>query len=45
MADIIVAKHRNGPLGTAELFFNERRTSFENPTKDFEDAQIPQDIF
>lgn len=45
MADIIVAKHRNGPLGVAELFFNERRTSFENPSKDFQDSEIPQDIF
>ena len=45
MADIIVAKHRNGPLGSVELFFNERRSSFENPTTHFEDSQVPQDIF
>ena len=45
MADIIVAKHRNGPLGSVELYFNERRSSFENPTTNFEDSQIPQDIF
>ena len=30
MADIIIAKHRNGPLGKVELYFNEQRSSFEN---------------
>lgn len=44
MADIIVAKHRNGPLGIAELYFNEQRVSFENPTNNFEDAPLP-DVF
>lgn len=44
MADIIIAKHRNGPLGIAELYFNEQKVSFENPTKEFEDAPLP-DVF
>ncbi len=46
IADIIIAKHRNGPLGTVELYFNEQRTSFEPITKQFEDtsASIP-DVF
>ena len=29
-ADIIVAKHRNGPTGTIKLHFDERTTKFEN---------------
>lgn len=44
MADIIVAKHRNGPLGTVELYFNEQKASFETPTKDFADTPVP-DVF
>lgn len=44
IADIIVAKHRNGPLGDVELYFNEQRSSFEPITKQFEDSSIP-DVF
>ncbi len=32
-ADIIVAKHRNGPTGTIELFFNKELTQFANLKK------------
>lgn len=32
MADIIVAKHRNGPTGSVPLVFNERYTKFLNYT-------------
>lgn len=28
--DFIIAKHRNGPVGTFPLFFNKKRTKFEN---------------
>ena len=34
IADIIVAKHRNGPVGKAELYFDDQRASFRNLTKD-----------
>jgi replicative DNA helicase len=30
IADIIIAKHRNGPTGRVELFFNESQVSFKN---------------
>jgi len=33
IADIIIAKHRNGPIGKAELFFNDRVASFRNLDK------------
>ena len=35
IADIIVAKHRNGPVGRVELFFDERRTTFRNLEKSY----------
>lgn len=34
MAKIIIAKHRNGPLGHANLFFNKELASFRNLEKD-----------
>ncbi len=44
IADIMIAKHRNGPLGNVELYFNEQRASFEPITKHFENAPMP-DVF
>jgi replicative DNA helicase len=35
VAEIIVAKHRNGPLGKAELYFNESNASFRNLEKHY----------
>jgi len=35
IADIIIAKHRNGPVGKVELYFDERTTSFRNLEKGF----------
>ncbi|MBI2644680.1 replicative DNA helicase [Candidatus Uhrbacteria bacterium] len=32
-AEIIVAKHRNGPTGSTRLFWNEKRASFQNLEK------------
>jgi len=34
VADLIVAKHRNGPTGRARLYFRKQVTTFENYTKD-----------
>jgi replicative DNA helicase len=36
IADIIVAKHRNGPIGRVELFFDERVVTFRNLEKEYE---------
>lgn len=33
IAEILVAKHRNGPIGSVKLFFNEQCTSFKNLDK------------
>ncbi|MBM3133568.1 MAG: hypothetical protein FJZ95_11145, partial [Chloroflexi bacterium] len=30
-AEVIVAKHRNGPTGRVPLHFDRRTTKFENP--------------
>jgi len=38
-AEIHIAKHRNGPVGTVKLYFNEQQTSFKNLGKEkYEDA-------
>jgi len=34
IADIIVAKHRNGPVGKVELYFDDQRVSFRNIEKE-----------
>ena len=34
IAEIRIAKHRNGPLGVVNLFFNERLASFRNLEKE-----------
>jgi replicative DNA helicase len=36
IADIIIAKHRNGPVGTVELFFDERSVSFKDLDKEID---------
>lgn len=33
VADIIIAKHRNGPTGTVKLYFNENTVNFKNLDK------------
>jgi len=37
IADIIIAKHRNGPVGKVELYFDDRRVSFRNLEKTLEE--------
>lgn len=35
IADILIEKHRNGPTGKVELYFNENQVSFKNLEKHF----------
>ncbi len=35
IADIIIAKHRNGPVGKVELYFDDRTVSFKNVEKGY----------
>ena len=35
IADILIGKHRNGPIGRVELYFNESQVSFKNLEKHF----------
>lgn len=39
IADIIIAKHRNGPVGHVELYFDEQRVAFRNLETSFEEGQ------
>lgn len=41
MAQIIIAKHRNGPLGSVDLKFDSERVSFRNIDKIMSDADQP----
>ncbi len=34
VAEIIIAKHRNGPVGKVELYFDETRVTFRDMEKD-----------
>ena len=33
IAEILIRKHRNGPTGDVELFFDQEKTSFKNLAK------------
>ncbi|MBU4142728.1 replicative DNA helicase [Patescibacteria group bacterium] len=37
IADIMIAKHRNGPIGRTELYFNESQASFKNLERHFDE--------
>lgn len=40
IAELILAKQRNGPVGKVELYFRHEFTRFENRTSDIEDAEM-----
>ena len=35
IAEVIVAKHRNGPTGSVELYFDQDKVSFQNLAKPY----------
>jgi len=37
VAEIIIAKHRNGPVGAVKLFFDAERVTYRNLEKDFQE--------
>ncbi|MDP4008895.1 MAG: DnaB-like helicase C-terminal domain-containing protein, partial [bacterium] len=39
IAEIIIAKHRNGPVGSIKLFFDEQTASFADLAKDMDASQ------
>ncbi len=39
IADILIAKHRNGPVGSVELYFDDRRVSFRNLEKEYAEEE------
>lgn len=41
IAELILAKQRNGPTGSAKLAFLHEYTKFENLTKDMSDEDVP----
>jgi replicative DNA helicase len=40
MADLVIAKQRNGPIGTVPLRFLGQYTRFENRAEDLEDVPM-----
>jgi len=42
IVDVIVAKHRNGPLGKASLYFEEQSTTFKNLERIHNEAEMQQ---
>lgn len=44
IAEIHVAKHRNGPTGVCKLFFDENRTSFKNLEHEAAAAAMPLEV-
>jgi replicative DNA helicase len=45
ITEIIIAKHRNGPVGSVKLYFNERTVSFTDLAKDMQYQEAPGEEF
>ena len=44
IAEVHVAKHRNGPTGVVKLFFDDEKASFKNLSKEFEGAETYEEV-
>ena len=44
IAEILVKKHRNGPTGSKELYFDETKTSFRNLAREREVVEEIEEI-
>jgi len=44
VAEIIIAKHRNGPVGKAELYFDETRVTFRDLEKGAYSSETEENI-
>lgn len=42
IGDIIIAKHRNGPVGKVSLYFQEESATFKNLERAHADAELPE---
>jgi replicative DNA helicase len=45
ISDVYIAKHRNGPTGMVELYFDEQRASFKNLEKKLDGLQPPAEFY
>jgi replicative DNA helicase len=45
IAEIMVEKHRNGPTGMVELYFDEKHTSFRDLDTTHHESQAFDDVF
>ncbi len=45
IAEILIEKHRNGPTGKVELYFNEKKTSFEDLSTSNYDGASAEETF
>ncbi len=45
IADIMIAKHRNGPVGKVELYFDEQTATFKNLEKGYEEEEGENVVF
>jgi replicative DNA helicase len=43
IAEIIIAKHRNGPVGAVKVYFDSQRVTFKNLDKSMQDALTAQE--
>lgn len=45
IAEILIEKHRNGPTGRIQLYFDQEKTSFSDLEQEFTEEEIPAENF